>query len=300
MRWPLGVAVAAFGVAAVAELTVALRPPLAEVSASDVAEAAALVVAEKAPGEQVLHSPLFGLTALGGLGRLEARPDLPPPSLRWRRLWVIDRSGETMYVPGAARTERARFGDVVVWTAEPEDPPEPDEGVRFDLYRDLGPGMMRVERPVGNVVSTCDRPRSGGGYACPGQAEWVYAARHEQTIDGAPKSCVWAHPITNAAVVIELPPPPSPPPGAHLELTVGAGLSDGAVKTPDGASVRTKIRQVGTQVRTLVVPNRRGWFEETLRVRDAEPIRLVITTAHDGVRHHCMNAAIRVVEDEAP
>jgi hypothetical protein len=291
--------VAAVGAAAVAELFAALRPPLAPVSAEDVAQAAAHVRAAKAPSEPVVHSALFSPEALTGFGDLPAGLHLPPPRLRRSPIWIVDRAGWPMHVPDATKAEVARFGEVVVWRAEPAGAVE-GGGPLFDLLRDLEPGMMRVEKPPGTVVSVCEDVRSDGGFSCPGQAEWIYAAPHEQVIGGAPKTCVWAHPITDATLVFELPPPPDPGSG-ELELTVGAGLADAAVQMTDGRPVQTIIKAPGILTRTLTVPNREGWFEETLKVRPGAPIELRITTAFDGMRHHCINATIRVIErEEAP
>jgi len=292
----LGGALAAFAISSAAELWVAVRPPLARVDVEHVRAAADSVRRERARGEVVVHSPLFSPEALRGLGDLAARPDLPPPRFRRGRIWLIDRAGHAMFVPDATKTERARFGEVRVWTAHVA-APEDESDARFDLYRDLGPGLMRVERPPGRVISVCARPRAAGGYGCPGQPEWVYASRYRQTIDGKSRACVWAHPIADATVVFELPAIPEPPQGT-LQLHVGAGLSDEAVKTPGGASVRTKIRQEGTPMRTLVVPNRRGWYELDVAVKPNRPIRLLIDTEDDGVRHHCIEASVSVVENE--
>lgn len=286
---------AGLGVAIGAELFVALRPPLAPVPAEDLAQAAAFVVDHAEAGEPVVHSPLFAPEILPALGSLAARPDLPPPALRRRRIWIIDRAGVEMYVSDTqARETQARFGDVHVWTAEPSAAADAEGGPLFDLRRDLAPGMMRVERE-GQVVSRCGRTRSAGGYACPGQPEWIYAAPHQQVIGGVERACVWAHPITDASVVFELPAQPDPG-EARLRLTVGAGLSDVAVATPDGRPVRTVIRAPGRAPRTLTVPNRRGWYEETLEISPGAPVELEITTPFDGVRHHCIEATISVQE----
>lgn len=285
-----------FGIAAALELFAALRPPLAEATADEVAQAAARVEAERAPGDVVMHSPLLSPAALTGLGDMPASFHFPPQRLRNQALWLVDRTGWPTRLPRGYRgTEVARFGAVTVRRAEPPAGSAGD-GPLFDLLRDLEPGMMRVERPLGTVVSECRAPRSDEGFGCAGQKEWIYAAPHQQVIAGATKSCVWAHPITDATVVFQLPPPPEV--GKKLELTVGAGLADSAVQMADGRPVQTVIAASGRAARTLTVPNRPGWFEQTLEVKPGAPIELRITTPFDGMRHHCINATLRVVEAE--
>jgi len=76
-------------------------------------------------------------------------------------------------------------------------------------------------------------------------------------------------------------------------------MDDSAVSgTPDGASVLTEIRQGTEAIGRMVLKNRLGWERSTVSIRPDEPIDLVITTARDGRRHHCINASVREVEAE--
>ncbi len=295
MKWvPVALAVVLYA-SILGELVLAVRPGLDPAKAEDLQRAAEVVRAEAPTGQAIVHSPLFDVGELRALGDLPAKAHLPPPRLRRGPVWVIDRTEAPMALGGMGARAVQTSGSVTVRRAEPVGQPE-DPGPLFDLFRDLAPGLLLVERPRGSVTSRCDVPRAAGGYACPGQAEWIYAAQHRQSIGGQERSCVWAHPTTKAgAIVYELPAPPEPPSG-RLQLTIGGGLSDQAVQTPDGAPVRTEVRQGGARLGSVSVPNRRGWVEKTFEVAPGEPIRLVITAERDGARHHCINAQVTVSE----
>jgi hypothetical protein len=227
---------------------------------------------------------------LAGLGDLVARPDRPIDSLmRSRRVLVLDRADEPMYLPGDPAQVIALDHPLELRIYQPS---ENASVAMFDLYESITERTMRVERG-GRVTSRCTQRRAEGGYQCPGEPEWLYAAQRSFRVGGGESPCVWAHPTTGGAIVFEIPAQGAPPAGRRLELVVSAGLADDAVTgTPDGASVTTEIVQGGQQKGRVVVPNRIGWFEAKVEIAPDAPIELRITTPRDGRRHHCINAKV--------
>lgn len=280
----------AVGLAAALDLGVALRGDLEPVPGSAMERAKEEIEARKRPGDHVVFSPLFSVEELQPLGRLRARPDRPPDRLmRTRRVVVLDRADHPMYLPGDPTDVVALDPPLELRIYEPED----DAAVTvFDLYDQLSERTMRVERK-GRITSRCTARRAEGGFRCPGEPEWIYAARRSLRIGGGEALCVWAHPTTGGAVVYTLPPQATPPAGRVLELVVSAGLDDSAVQgTPGGASVTTAVTQSGKRTAILVVPNRIGWVEKKVRIEPEVPVELRVTTPRDGRRHHCINAKI--------
>lgn len=279
-------------VAALADLWVTLRPAPDPIPAATMAEAASRVRSLRKSGDRLVHSPLFSVAELAPLGELRATPDKPPDDiLASRRVLVIDRDDARMGGLGAA-DEEVEIGEIVLRIFEPE-----GSGTAnlYDLMTQFDEKTLRIERPRGRVASRCTAKRNEGGYECPGQPEWLYVARRTLTIDGNPRSCLWAHPTTNGAVVFTIPAQPAPPPGRRLRLALHAGMADDAVRgTPDGATVRLDVEQ-GGRVGTVDVGNRVGWFSSTHDVAGDSPIDIVITTPRDGRRHLCIDAQVTEV-----
>lgn len=300
MRLPPGSGwAAAVLVAAFADTFVALRPEPAPIAPAELEAARGLVKAAARPGDVLVASPLLSASELAALGDLETRPHRPANKLlAGRRVLVLDRADHPMYfpVPERAVVEVPGTGRLIVRTFEPD---VRSDLVVYALADALQPSTLRIERPAGTVTSRCTAPRAEGGFACPGEAEWLYAQTRALGVDGADTPCVWAHPTTGGVVVFELPATPAPPGGRRLQLTVSAGLTDEAVRTtPDGASVTTAIVQEGKELARVVVPNRIGWYRATVNLAADRPVELRVTTSRDGRRHHCVNAELREVVPE--
>lgn len=280
---------------ALLDLQVALRGDLTPVSAEDMARAKARLLALRQPGDVVVHSPLFTVRELQGLGDLPARPDRPSPAvMATRRVLVLDRTEAELFGLGQPEAEEALGPHLVLKTYAPA-----GGGTLavFDLLTQLDSGMMSVERPVGRRSSVCTQPRPEGGWSCPGEAEWLYAAPRTLRIDGQDAQCVWAHPTTGGAVVFTLPDPGAPPAGRSLHLELQGGMTDDAVTgTADGAAVYIDVEQAGGRLGRLEVPNRVGWHRLKVPVGEGQ-VTLRITTPRDGRRHHCVNA--RIIEEGA-
>ena len=279
-------------VGAIADLLVAVRPARTPVSAQVMAKAAERIRALTEPGDLVVHSPLLTVTELAPLGALSARPDRPKPILQARRRsLVLDFASTPMFGLGTPTAEEAIGEGLVLRTF----PPIGDgAGALWALSSDLEPTTMRVER--GAQVRTCTADRREGGFSCPGEPDWLYAAVRVLRVGGEDRACVWAHPTTGGAIVLTVPPAPAPAPGHRLELRVQAGLTDDSVRmTPDGATVTTEISQ-GRALGRVIVPNRVGWVTGEYPIEPGVAAQLKITTPRDGRRHHCIRAQVFEVE----
>lgn len=280
--------------AALLDLQVVLRGDPGPVAAEVMADAVRVLKEHQQPGDLIVHSPLFGVSELAALGELPARPDLPVAPVRsGRRILLLDRSDQPMFGFGAEAKRVELPAPLVLRIFEPTgDASAPV----YELLPSLDPNVMRVERPEGTVSATCNRARAEGGFDCPGEAEWLYAAPRTLRIGGADRECVWAHPTTGGVIVFTLPAPNAPAAGRALTLTVEAGMTDDAVTgTADGAPVAIDIRQAQQPKGRLSVPNQVGFRSGTFRIDPGQPVELRITTLRDGRRHHCLNATINEV-----
>ena len=80
--------------------------------------------------------------------------------------------------------------------------------------------------------------------------------RFTANVDGEQASCVWAHPTTGGAIVIDVPAPPAPPAGRKLALeTVYLGCNlirePGAHALAEGLMGHASVRT--TQIHTHVL-----------------------------------------------
>jgi hypothetical protein len=269
---------------------VALRGEPEPIAPAVMTRAAEEVRAIQKPGDILVHSPLFSMRELAGLGGLVIKPDLPPEELRKsHRVLLIDRADHPMGGLGRA-TETHEIGRPVMLRIFA--PTGESGAILFDLVTNYERAEMRIERPAGNVTSRCRDKRAEGGFGCPGEPEWLYLAPRALTIEGKSANCVWAHPTNNGVIVIELPASPAPAPGKKLLLDVKAALTDDAATTPDGAPVRTDVVQGGAPKGGLTVPNRPGWVRTHVELEPDKPVELRVSTPKDGRRHHCLTAEI--------
>ena len=290
---PALLVLAAAACGAVADLWIAVRPGPSAVDRASLDAARGVVEPRRAPGELVVHSPLFGLPELRGLGDLDATPELPSRRSRAERgIWVIDRADVPMGGFGAPDEVIPIRGPVVVARHRPSDP---DAGrLLFDLL-DLRDVEVSLERP-GLPRVTCDRARPAGGRDCPGQPSWMYVAKARLRIDGRDEVCVWAHPPRRGALRLRVPGAVTSTttglPGRRV-LTVRSALTDDAVRqTPDGATVATEITQAGRRIGRVVRSNRVGWVERRVVLEPGEPFTLEVSAPKDGRRHHCLRARV--------
>ncbi|MFO0729270.1 MAG: hypothetical protein U1E65_36155 [Myxococcota bacterium] len=281
-------------VALFADAVVAFRGDRRPIAKETMIAARAKIIAERQPGNLVVHSPLFSIAELSGLGDLDARPDLPPLDVRKsRRILVLDIDAAPMWGFGQEE-KRFDIGEGVVLRTFLPSSEQPV--TLFDLVGDVDRLEMRVERPRGNVSSRCTGPRSEGGRSCPGEADWLYVARRALTVEGKNVQCIWAHPTTGGDIILTLPPMPEPAAGRRLSLELYSGLNDDAVRqTPDGASVRTDVEQDGKIKGGVTLVNRIGWAKTEVAIDPGKQTDLRVSTPQDGRRHHCLMG--RVIEE---
>jgi|GEM_PF-2589789 len=281
------------------DLQVGLRGDLAPVPQAEMAEGVSRMKAVRRPGDVLVHSPLFSVAELKAFGDLQARPDRPRPEvLAARRVLLLDRAQAPMFGPKNPAQTEAIGEHLVLKVFEPSGDVEVPV---FDLLTDLGPNVLRIERPVGVLKSRCTKRRAEGGWSCPGEAEWLYAAPRTLRIGGKNEECVWAHPTTGGAVVFTLPAPEAPAAGQDLVLELSGGMADDAVTgTPGGATVTIQATQGSKKIGRLLVPNKVGWHRLELSLEPGAPVDLSITTPRDGRRHHCVNARIVLRPQDKP
>ncbi len=283
--WALGLV----GAVALADLWISVRPDPGPVMAAEMTEAVAVLKKYQKAGDLLVHSPLLGVEELAALGPLIARPDLPAPSLRdSRRILLLDRRDAPMYGFRTA-SETVAIGDLLVLKVF--EPTGSAEVPLFDLISSIDSSTLRIVR--GERVTPCTTPRGEGGFACPGEPEWLYAAPRMLRIGGQDQNCVWAHPTTGGSLVFQIPAQPEPVAPKKLELKLSAGLTDDAVTgTADGASVRIQVNQGRVLKGQVTVPNQLGWHEGRFSLTPGVPVELVVTTPRDGRRHHCLNVLV--------
>jgi hypothetical protein len=281
--------------ASVWDLAVTLRGEPDEVSVGTIRKAADIVRASLRPGDLILHSPLFGMEALKGLGGLDATPAFPDEETSGsHRVWVIDRHPISPFVPRTPSEVDRLEGGVEVRRHEPVFA----QSRVYDLAESLTPETMTLE--FGSRRVRCKQPRSEGGFECPGQPEWLYVAKRSLAIEGGKFSvCVWAHPAHSQTVVLTLPALPVAEPDHSLWLRVSGAMTQEAVRgTPDGGPVHTdidqgSIDQPARRLGRLTVPNQVGWFVKDIPVQAGLPVHLRVSAPRDGRRHHCLRAEVR-------
>ncbi|MBI3179482.1 MAG: hypothetical protein HYZ27_07450 [Deltaproteobacteria bacterium] len=286
-EWPLyaawGISVASLALVAysfVPATPLAERPGFVEAVAAIGADPPDLVVVW--PPEQA--AALAALPA--ELMASDAVPLEHESARRYVRIAVLAPAGVAppRELAQAAPAAPRRFGDVEV--SRFSYPPR--ERVAWDLRSDLGRARVTLRGQDGELA--CDLPRRGGGWSCPGRPEWNHVAPATLTVEGAPFACVWVHPVSGRALVIEV---DRIPLAERLELR--AALSDDAAATPGGADVVVELQIDGVASQSLTVggPGMRRLVVPTPG-RGEAGVRLVITTAHDGRRH--LGVDLRVVD----
>lgn len=124
-------------------------------------------------------------------------------------------------------------------------------------------------------------------YTCPTLPEWNFVGLRELTIGGQARSCLWAHPVGNGRLVIEIPWPRTP------QVTFKYGLADSAAAHPGGQPVEVEVKADERLCGRFTQANRRGYNRQLIDL-GARPasgkLRLEITTPSDGARHFCMDA----------
>jgi hypothetical protein len=193
-----------------------------------------------------------------------ASPPLPQLA-RYRRVLAVGPSATL------ATLLEARFGR-----------PEPTSaGVRVHTVRPLRFDLARVLSTATVSRGGVDCIRRGARHVCSG-ASWRTVEVRDVTVEGAPLSCVFAHPSEDGlAIEVSLPPGVS-------RLSGVAGLSDKAAARPNGPSVSLRASMDGRALTSLEVPNRRGLRPFSIPASHAGRLHLELRTPSQGARSFCL------------
>ncbi len=257
------------------------------------AEAARHLVAAS-PDFTVVWPP-HAAAALGALPpklrAADAVPFEPADQRRYLRLAVIGPAGfdDPPELANASPEPRRRFADVEVGIYGY---PVADR-ILFDLRGSLSGVAVSLRGPEHQV--RCDRARRDQGWDCPGRPAWNHVAPTNLRVEGRDWACVWAHPLSNHDLVIDL---GRQPLGDHLLLE--AALSDDAATTPNGAAVSLRLEvqpESGSPfTRILRRTNQAGIgvFDVATSGLGHGTVQLVIRTSRDARRH--LGVGLRIVE----
>lgn len=268
-------------------------------SAQDFVEAAR-TVAERAPsGAVVLVHPPWRDDAVAAVraasifaegvlvtSALSPRHGEPLPPL------VILRDDGASPLPRALRRQvedETDVGAVRIGIVTGDVAPRGAPGAARDLSDGLASAEVEVERADSAV--RCSWSPLARRQRCEGMPEWVHVGVEELPIGGRTERCTWAHPITDATLVVRFP-------QARLlgELDLELALTDGAADNTALAPVRAQLLVDGAPALDLEKPaGKRGFARAsalTGGARDAA-VELRLTTPNDGQRHTCFRLTTR-------
>ncbi|MBA2663740.1 MAG: hypothetical protein H0U74_15745 [Bradymonadaceae bacterium] len=111
---------------------------------------------------------------------------------------------------------------------------------------------------------------------------WSYVGQAKVRVAGKSESCIWAHPLQDATIIVAY---PSTQPTEGRKLVLETALTDGSVGGGHPVDVRVSF---GTKNITHVHPDRKGWTRKTIpRSDDAAALTVEVSAAHTGRRHFC-------------
>jgi hypothetical protein len=269
------------------EAGVALTAPLRTPRAADWQRAAALVRAEKRPGDLVLFAPRW----VDPLGRLhlgdvitvaeEARMD----AARFGRLWEVavrgGRAPET-HAAGVRRVRAQRFGAVTVTLYE-----QPRAEVVYDFlerWREARVTRWRGER------QEAECGLAGEKIQCPGIGHNQVALRTLEP-DYSARRCLYVPPVDRAQVRVSF--------GATLgrTLAIRTGLHDYHQRKIGDGRVRLRVLIDGREVGQSWQGSHDGWKPLTVdtAAQDGQPheVTFEVSSPKAHARHFCFAAEAR-------
>lgn len=255
---------------------------------SDIQAAAEQVLAVARSGDLVLLHPAdrtLDLRHFDGVDAISAG-SVPPELDRYQRVALVRTRSDAppsirrLIVSRGSLLSTRDIGNVTVDWIQLGPPPT--------LVRDLTNDIEQATVYVMQDGERADCPWEVDRFACL-DAPWTYVGATQQTFEGEPHRCIWAHPIEDATLHIELPPAP----GAD-RLVGWYGLTDYAVSIPDGGPVTMRVDN-GARARTVRVRQIRGRLPFDTRVGEDGTVTLQISARQPGVRHLCFD--IQAVRD---
>lgn len=207
----------------------------------------------------------------------------PKHGERWPPLVVVRDRGHVLPAVFATRPQQrlARVGDVEVVRVGDARGSGADSA-NDDAF-DLASADVYVDVDGDRVP--CPWVPAEQHHVCTGLPQWMKVGEETLTIAGKSERCIWAHPKTNATLVID-----------YGVVDVGAGvdvdvaLSDVAADNRAGKGVDVDVR-VGEAVGRVSVGGKRGFVRTRVAASAPEaPLSLRLTTTNDGQRHLCYRA----------
>lgn len=251
---------------------------------TDVADALRSQVAPHPVGLALPVGAAEGLTPL----MLVSVPHAPPPgaTARWRPDRVQQVEDLTLSFFGGTGQPRAARQPQAQAQAQAASASPPPGNATWSARQALAQAKVDVVGKDG-TVHPCNRWDAGQRrWACPGMNEWNWVGPTVLPVGGVAQTCLWMHPVTGAALVVQF------PAVAAGTLTVGHGLADGAAANPQGQPLDVVVT-AGAQRLAFRHDNAPGWRQHQLAVEaPGTALRVEITTPHDGARHFCMSLAV--------
>jgi len=162
-------------------------------------------------------------------------------------------------------------------------------GIAYDFRKNIDKAHVYIQRSDG--IRECSSWQ-GDRWQCP-EVSWQNVGGTILDIDDNPRKCIWAHPITNAALTVEFKDVP-----ISKKLVVHSGLAYTAVRMmKDGAPVYVEVLVGGRSVLRVKNENEKRWnrFEADTSSWSGtrQNVTFRIMTPHDGMRHFCFTADTR-------
>lgn len=258
---------------------------------SDLQEAAEHIAQAARPGDLVVLYPegrALDLRHFEGLDAVAASETFPELD-RYSRVALVRELSDAP--PSFRRRITSRghllssqdFGGVTVDWIQLEAPPI--------VVMDMTENIERARVVVVEDGEEAECPWSADRFDCL-DAPWTYVGETQQTFEGQPHRCVWAHPIEDATLRIEL------PAADGADRLVGwYGLTDYAVSTPDGGPVTLRV-ETSERTRTVRVRQIAGRIPLDLPLGDDGTATLRVSSRTPGVRHLCFDLqAVRSAAD---
>jgi hypothetical protein len=287
----------AFGVALLWAVVSPLCTSDAPLSAADV-EAVASALSQVPPRTFVLVHPPWRDDALAALRNAGVKADfglaLPADASDGRRPLVVA-AWPRAPAPGAVSRFTAeavqQHGEATLTffhgaakpsapTAGTTAPPAAAGARQWQAVEALRQAEVRVVSPAGTRACNLWQ-ETEQRWVCPGMNEWNHVGPKVLTVDGQPRQCLWAHPVTGATLSIRFPQVPAG------TFTLGTALNDGAAGAEGAADVELDITAGGAR-QHVIHQNAPGWKETRVALSAATDVTLDITTVHDGARHFCI------------
>lgn len=243
-------------------------------------------------GDVLVLSPSWMLGArrrLGDRASLEAGAISEQALWRHRRAWVV--TEPSVWGPTQPPESLLSMGRVVLASDAALWPPtvqliELSHGRRvlFDSYRQVEQLTVTAFYADGQQAA-CDR-WDRDRWSCPRDAGWSYVGRQILDIGGAPRLCLWLHPLAaGGRLEVALPPFSS---AGETRLAGGYGFSANGARSAR-APVHLSVRDAGQSVVELEHERSSRWqsLDVVLPETSMHEVVVTVTSRDNGAAHFC-------------